>query len=108
MHSEESVHTRFGDVHSQSADNFVSVKHVDGKWYYDTNTSYEEFTPEASDRIIAEVNFGSDEISLLSGIDDPTHQIEGINAGYDSSDLQITSNVWGGNSNNGGVERVGQ
>jgi|GEM_PF-3199689 len=101
MYSEESVHTRFGNVHSQSADNFVSVKHIDGKWYYDTNITYIEFTPDTSDRLIAEVDFGADTVSLLSGINDPTYQIEGINAGYQSGDLQITPNIWNGSTNYG-------
>ncbi len=101
MYSEESVHTRFGNVHSQSADNFVSVKHLDGKWYYDTNTTYVEFTPDTSDRLVAEVDFGVDTVRLLSGINDPTYQIEGINAGYQSGELQITPNIWNGNTNYG-------
>ena len=103
MLSEENVHDRFSDnpIHSQSADNLVTVKNIEGEWFYDTNTQYIPFTPEPGDRLIAELDFSNDDATLLSGVTDPNNQIEGINAGYSDGDISINVNQWGGNNNAG-------
>jgi len=103
MLSEENVHDRFSDnpIHSQSADNLVTVKNINGEWFYDTNTQYIPFTPEPGDRLIAELDFSNDNATLLSGVSDPNNQVDGINAGYLSGDISINVNQWAGSNNAG-------
>jgi len=102
MLSSENVHDRFSDnpVHGGNADNLIAVKNIDGAWFYDTNSTYIEFTPQEGDRLVAEVDFGNDTANLLSG-NTSNYQIDGIDAGYLDGDLAITANQWGGTSNAG-------
>ncbi len=103
MYSSDNVHDRFSDnaIHSGNATNLVAVKNIDGQWYYDTNTKLVAFTPQDGDRLVAEVDFSADTVTMLSGITDTSHQINGINAGYVDGDLAITANRWAGSSNAG-------
>ena len=94
MYSTDNLHDKFPSIHGNNADHFIAVKNVNGEWFYDTNTRYIEFTPTDADRLVAEVDFSNDTVSLLSGIADPDFQIEGMNAGYLDGDLVVNANEW--------------
>ena len=99
MYSEESVYTRFA-AHPPQASNathFICVKYTNG-WVYDNNSAYYAFTPELSDRLVAAVDYSSDTVTALVGVDGDDH---GIVKGYASGDLSFTANQWGGAANPG-------
>ena len=93
MFSEESVHTRFSSnpPNVDNADHLIAVVYDNGQWTYDDNNSLRSFTPLVTDRLVAEVNFGTDTATLLVG---QTTNINGINAGYISGDLVVIPNSW--------------
>jgi YD repeat-containing protein len=99
MYSEESVHTRFEahPPHLYNADHFICVKYANG-WVYDSDSAYYAFTPELSDRLVAAVDYSSDTVTALVGVDGDDH---GIVKGYASGDLSFTANQWGGVANPG-------
>ena len=101
MLSSQDIQDRFPNAYSSAADNLIVVKNIDGKWFYDTNTSYVEFTPSSDDRLLAEVDFSNDTVTELSGITDASYQINGINAGYIDGDFTVTANKWAGSNNAG-------
>ena len=99
MYSEESVFTRFSDAPpwTGSATHFVCVKY-NGGWQYDTNTAYVAFTPRASDRLVAAVDYSADTVTALVG---QSGSVNGIAKGYESGDLSFTANWWAGGTNAG-------
>ncbi len=101
MYSQENVFDRFSSIYNGNAQHLVSVKFMDAKWYYDTNSKYVEFTPVTTDRLLAQLDFTNDTANELSGISNPSYQIEGINAGYFDGDFKVTPNIWAGASNAG-------
>ena len=100
MYSEESVHTRFAAnaTSTGNADHLINVKYINGAWNYDNNKKYYVFTPRPSDRLLAELSFANDGVTMLQGA---ATTINGIYAGYIASDLVITPDRWGGAVNNG-------
>ena len=106
MFSEESVHTRFAanPPSGGNADHLIAVVFEDGQWKVDRNKRIlVAFTPEATDILVAEVDFGADTVTHLLGTNTV---IEGMAAGYVSGDLIVTPEMWGGSPNGGefGVE----
>jgi len=94
MYSEQDLHERFaGNPPSVWAADHLIVVRFSGQWQYDTNRDYYAFTPVESDRLLAEVDFTSDTVTMLQGIDT---LVEGISSGYVSGDLTIAPNIWNG------------
>lgn len=100
MYSEESVHQRFANnrIYPQNADHFVTVRHHDGKWQYDSNSRYVDFEIRDSDVLIAQVDFTDDKVMMLQGL---RSTFNGAKLGYAESDLKISPNQWGGHKNMG-------
>lgn len=101
MYSEESIHTRFADnpPSAWNADHLIAVVFDDGQWKIDRNKYVLiPFTPLSSDHLLASVDFGTDELTHLVGINTV---VEGINAGIVSGDLVITPEMWAGSPNEG-------
>ena len=99
MYSEESVYTRFA-AHpplTSNADHFICVKYTNG-WVYDNNAAYYPFTPALSDILVAAVDYSSDTVTALSGVDGDDH---GIVKGNASGNVSSTANLWGGVVNAG-------
>ncbi|MCA9278856.1 MAG: cadherin domain-containing protein [Phycisphaerales bacterium] len=116
MYSAESVHTRFNDhpVHNDNADHFVTVKNIDGKWYYDDNSAHDpgsnpmnalhEFTPGEDDLLVASLDFDNDTVTSLEGT---AGTVDGIESGFASSDLGFIQDQHGGGYNDGEVAMTG-
>ena len=85
-------------VYSSNAKNFVAVQFVNGSWHYDDNSYLRPFVPQASDTIVASVDFTADTVTMLNGQDTVIH---GIRAGYQQGDINITANMWDGVANSG-------
>ncbi|MGB7328920.1 MAG: PKD domain-containing protein, partial [Rubripirellula sp.] len=98
MFSQQSVHDRFDDVYVSSADHVISVQYRSGQWHYSGNGAFAPFVPEASDRLLAKVDFTNDVIEDLQGFGG---QIQGIDQGYISSDIGFIANQFAGNPNGG-------
>ena len=101
MYTEESVHTRFTDPapSSGNADHLIAVVFENGEWKADPNkNNLTPFVPRATDHLLVAVDFGANTASHLIGV---SSVIEGINAGYVSSDLQVTPEMWNGQPNEG-------
>ena len=101
MYTQEQTHSRFGTVHGDSHRNLVSVVRQGETWFVDDNTNLREFTPRASDRLLAAWDFSQDTVTSFAGTTDPNHRIGGIAAGYLGGDLRFTSNRWYGSFNDG-------
>ena len=106
MYSEESVHTRFSAraPFSTNSDHVIAVKFISGQWFYDNNAAYVGFTPQASDLLLAEVDFGLDTVTDLKGT---SFVVNGIESGSADGDLVFTHNQWGGRCNYGEFEVSG-
>ena len=101
MYSEESVHTRFEATppSAWAADHLIAVVFDGGEWKIDRNkNTLVPFSIRSSDRLLVEVDFGENTVSSLEGLNTI---INGISAGYESGDLVITPETWGGNPDNG-------
>ncbi len=101
MYSEESIHTRFVDTppSAWNADHLIAVVFENGEWKIDRNKyALIPFTPLSSDHLLASVDFGTDEVTHLVGVNTV---VEGINAGIVSGDLVITPEMWAGSPNEG-------
>ncbi len=93
MYTEEDIYSRFGaNPGFNTADNLVAVINQGGQWYWSTWGGLTPFTPEATDQLLAEVDFGADTVQHLEGTDT---RIDGISAGYESGDLVVTPNQFG-------------
>ena len=106
MYSATSVHTRFADnpPSTWAADHLIAVVFDGGQWKIDRNKyTLVPFTPLSSDHLLVELDFGANLVTHLEGVNT---SIEGINAGYESGDLVVTAEMWGGSPNEGefGVE----
>jgi ELWxxDGT repeat protein len=104
MYSQQNVRTRFSGLDPNNADNFVNVRYLAGQWQYDNNSTWVNFTPTSSDRLVAALDFTADTVDLLKGT---FSTIQGIASGYLDSDLTITPNNWNGNANTGEYHLTG-
>ena len=95
LHSESNVFDRFaGDPpRAEGALNMVAVQFdtETSRWRYSNNSTWVEFTPNETDRLIAGVNFDDD---TIDGLDGYGGKVNGINQGYFDSDLEFVVNRW--------------
>jgi len=97
--SEESVFTRFNPApYPNNAKHLIAVKHDGTNWLVDNNSGYSVFEPAATDCLLAQLNFTTDTVTLLNGMD---QVVEGIDSGYRVGDLAIEANRWANSPNNG-------
>ncbi len=104
MYSQQNVRTRFSGLDSNNADNFINVRYFAGQWQYDNNSTWVNFVPTSSDRLIASLDFTRDSVSLMKG---NFGTINGIAGGYLDSNLTITPNNWAGVANPGEYHLTG-
>ena len=97
MYSEEAVPNRFPTTISVNALHLIAVRNVSGQWQYNDNTIWRDFTPLATDRLIAEVDFSANTADLLNGVS----EIMGVGAGFFDSDIEIFPEQWNGEPNAG-------
>jgi len=90
----------FGDY----SDHFIAVLFENNQWKYDANYYSYAFTPQASDVLVASVNFTTDTVTDLKGTDT---SVEGILAGYSDGDLTFFADRWNGYYNEGEFEIEG-
>ena len=101
MYSSESLFTRFSDnpPRFRNANHLITVTYSSSEgWRYDNNRRLIPFTPQPSDVLIAEVDFSADTVTPLDGLNTT---INGITAGYETSDIVIVPNRWNGRPNAG-------
>ncbi len=100
LYSQESVHSRFSanPPYVTNSDHVIAVQFSGGVWRYDNNNGLYAFTPQASDVLLAAVDFSNDTITGLQGVDSVE---QGIAKGYASGDLTFTPNWWNGGANAG-------
>jgi ELWxxDGT repeat protein len=104
MYSQSNVRTRFSGLDPNNADNFINVRYFAGQWQYDSNSTWVNFTPTSSDRLVATLDFTADTVDLLKGT---FSTIQGIASGYLDGDLAITPNNWNGFTNTGEFHLTG-
>ncbi|WP_459554668.1 S8 family serine peptidase [Lacunimicrobium album] len=104
MYSQSNVRTRFSGLDPNNADNFVNVRLNGSQWQYDNNSTWVNFVPTSSDRLVAALDFTADTVDLLKGT---FSTIQGIASGYLDGDLTITPNNWNGNANTGEYHLTG-
>lgn len=98
LFSKENVQSRFG-IQADAASNVIGVRREADQWQFNDNSAtWRAFTPEPSDRLLAEINMTTDTVTSFRGVDD---EIAGIARGYDSGNLYFLADVWGGRANDG-------
>lgn len=101
MYSQQGVQARFGnDVNATNAAHILAVRLNGSQWQFTNRDSagWINFTPVASDLLLAEVDFSADTVTSLEGV---FSNIGGIAAGYESGDIVFTANQWNGSTNSG-------
>jgi VCBS repeat-containing protein len=100
LYTDESVHTRFSNVFTDNADHFIAVRFEQDQWQFTNKEAFGwvDFTPRESDRLVASIDFDLDTVTGLLGI---YTTVQGIEAGYNESDLTVAANVWNGTANDG-------
>ena len=98
MFSETPVSQRLSSAPlAGNSDRLIAVRHAN-EWQYNDNGSWRNFTPVASDVLIAQVDFSNDTITGLEGA---KGEVQGIARGYDVGDLTFEADQYAGLSNNG-------
>ncbi|MFZ5833744.1 MAG: hypothetical protein ACOY3P_26960, partial [Planctomycetota bacterium] len=98
LYSEERLQTRLSYPGGYS-EHLMPVKYVNNQWCYFTNDAMYQFTPRATDVLVAQVTFGYQAtIASLEGIVGVEH---GITKGYSSGDLTFVANWHNGAYNEG-------
>jgi len=95
-------------VNSSNADHFISVRFDGTNWEFNTDSDtlgqdWVEFTPQSTDRLVADVDFSAD---TIEGLEDINQNIDGIAAGF-TGDLQFFANQFGGIADAGEFEITG-
>ncbi len=93
---------RFG-IRRDASTRFIAVRFTSGRWQYNqggTNTSggWVNFTPAATDRLVATVDFSRDRVTAMNRQEG---EIQGIAAGYSVGDLTFRADTWNGSFNEG-------
>ena len=104
LYSVQNVHTRFaGQVNPSNADHFIAVRFDGTNWEYNTDSNtpgqdWIDFTPVASDTLVADVDFSTDTIASLEGTNTT---VDGIAAGFASGDLVFIADQFNGIADDG-------
>jgi hypothetical protein len=106
MFSLQSVHSRFSanPPFVGTSQNLIAVRNFNSLWQYNDNNSWVTFTPDADDQLLADINFSADTVTSLQGA---SGQVQGIDQGYISGDLEFFANQWNGSFNLGEFEVTG-
>ena len=100
MFSEQNVFTRLASVFPTSATNLMVVQRDGGgNWTYNDNSTWVTFTPQAGDRLLANVDFDNDIVVALRT--QAPGNLGGIDSGFYDGDLVFTPNFWAGIANDG-------
>ena len=106
MFSPTSVHHRFAGVFPGSSDQFIAVRWSSpNQWQYNTNEEWLNFVPEDGDRVVAALDFGNDTVYSLQGEDAFYY---GMGYGFTDGYLQFEANQWGGATDIGEFEIIGE
>lgn len=100
MYSEESVFDRFAanPPLANNSQHLIAVQYDDGTWTYSDNWQWISFSPIATDRLLAEIDFDVDMSTSLEGASGSSH---GITLGYAEADLTFAANMWNNKYNAG-------
>lgn len=97
MFSRQNLPARF-NLNRNWNSNVVAVRFQGGQWQYNNDTRWVNFTPEASDHLIAEFDFDADTIVSLRG---QLSTFQGINLGFLIGNLTFEPNQFNGTFNRG-------
>ena len=98
LFSVDPVGSRFGPLNSGNSDHLIAVRNRNGQWFADRNQGEVPFTPLATDRLIASVDFDTDTISSLKATD---QTILGVQAGFLATDATFQADFFAGKVNDG-------
>lgn len=101
MYSETALGERMGSVAAADvAEQLVAVvfDETTDTWYYDTDTALVAFTPEATDVLLAAVDFTTDEVTDLKGT---FVMVGGVVSGYADGNLAFTADQFDGVADDG-------
>ncbi len=100
LHSRENLFTRFAanPPYSGNSAQLIGVRYNDNQWQYNNNSIWIAFTPVATDRLLASVDFDADTVTSLQGA---TGDVHGIAQGFADGDLVFWADRWNGSPNDG-------
>ena len=100
MYSQEHVFSRFSESSPLpgNSDHLIAVRHDGNQWLYNNNHSWRPFSIQASDQLLAQVDFSQDTITSLEG---NIGAVSGISQGFSAGDLTFFANRWGPSENAG-------
>jgi len=109
LYSVENVHSRFAGVNPSNADHFIAVRFDGANWEYNTDSNtpgqdWIDFTPVASDTLVADVDFSADTIDSLESTNTT---VDGIAAGFASGDLVFIADQFNGIADDGEFQITG-
>lgn len=108
MYTELATQPRFC-LDFENADHLAVVRLENGQWQYNDDTNWVDFQPEATDRLLAQVDFDLDVVRGFEGtLEDGTLRGDlGIAAGYLDGDLHFLADRWAGQADVGEIEVSG-
>ena len=98
LYSAEDIQTREPAIAADQADHLAIVRWTGSAWEIDDNGTFLPFSTVDTDVILAEIDYGADTVTMYEGV---STVIEGIKAGYESTDIVVTPNQWNGATNTG-------
>lgn len=106
MYSLQDVRTRFTNSPpvSVNSPNFIAVRLEGSQWQYNNNTTWVNFSPATTDRLMASIDFSSDTINSFEGT---TGTVAGVRQGYQNGDLVFLADRFDGSFNEGEFQVVG-
>ena len=108
LYSEEILRDRFRSNRPSGGDaaNVFAVRFNTGTntWQYSLDPNWIDFTPRASDRLIASLDFDADSVSSLQDVEG---NFEGISVGFHDGDLTFAADSYRNGYNNGEFQVFG-
>lgn len=100
MFSEQVVHDRFAatPLHPKAARNMVVVRLLGNTWVYSDDNSWNAFTPLASDRLMAFLDFDANSVTSLAGTGG---NVNGIDSGFFDSDFRFRADSFNSSPDDG-------
>lgn len=104
LYSADTLEDRGFEHTENNADHFIAVRLNGQQWEYNDNSEWLAFTPQATDLLVAEVDFASDPgdgpgpvvPAAVRSLQGTFGNVNGISSGYSFGDIVFTANRWRG------------